>query len=665
MSRRELFFAILAITLTTLLTYGVMMTQLGFYRDDWYLVWTAQTQGTQGMLSLFAGDRPFDGWLYAFDFWLVGISPLAWQVYSLLVKLSSALAFLWLLRSVWENRKLETTFITLLFVVYPGYFQQPNALMTKQLLLSGALAILSLALTVNAVKATQMSRKILLTALAALTSALYMLIYEALVGYEVARALLLLYLFLKENKDWKQAVKSAFWNILPYLFFMASFLFWRLFIFDAKRKSTDVGNIAGNYTSAHGFIGFAIEYVKDLIETTILAWGVPLYQFWNQAIYKEMGQAAVVALGALLLVTGYYLLTRKHSTVEENAEDTSARDWMILGALFIAVTTLPIVAAGRNVIFGVQWDRYTYQSIFGVALFVGGFAFYAVKGKTRWALLTFLLVSGVMTQIFSANFYRAFWKVERELWWQLTWRAPQIEDGANLIVSLPSGYALAEEYEVWGPANMVYHPQSPDVIISGQIMFGDVWLDFARGTQEDRTVRGTIKVTRDYGQSIVIAQPSPYSCIHVLDSRRFEQAVNERVDVSLIAKYSDVSLIHNSKDLAVPLVEVFGDEPVHGWCYYYQKMDLARQMNDWQTAADFADEAIKLGLEPRDASEWLPALEAYVHVNNEKSAKRVTSLIKIDPTAYRSLCARYKDLRDAPADYDRAALSEALCVKYK
>jgi hypothetical protein len=294
---------------------------------------------------------------------------------------------------------------------------------------------------------------------------------------------------------------------------------------------------------------------------------------------------------------------------------------------------------------------------------MGGIIFYAMKGKMRWALLTFLLVSGVMTQFFSANYYRTFWDVEHGLWWQLSWRAPQIEDGTNLVVSLPGGYALAEEYEVWGPANMVYHPQSASVVLSGQIMFNNIWLELARGTQEERTVRGTIKVSRDYGKSIIISQPSRYSCLHVLDGRRFEQTVTERVDVRQIAKYSNVDLLSDASTPTIPPREVFGDEPSHTWCYYYQKMDLARQMNDWQTAAKLANEAISLGFEPRDVSEWLPALEAYVHMNDTKSAKRLANLIRVDSTAYKSLCTQYKDLRGVPAEYDRVLVFDALCTR--
>lgn len=659
-ARRELLLSTLAITLTTLLTYGVLAQRLGFYRDDWYLVWTWQAQGVKGILNLFVGDRPFDGWLYAFDFWLAGVSPLRWQVYALLVKLSSALAFFWLLRSLWGESKLETTFIALLFVVYPGYFQQPNAMTAKQLLLSYAAALLSLALTVNAVKAQRPAHKILWTVLAALLSAFYMLIYEALIGIEVARALLLAYYFYQQTQNWRQAFKAAALNALPYFIFMGTFLFWRLFIFDATRKSTDVGNIAGNYASLHGLIGMALEYVKDLVETSFFAWGVPLYQFWNQATYKELGGAAALALAVILLGAGYYFAVKQ--PVAGREKNAPARDWIILGGLIIAATTLPVVAAGRNVIFGVQWDRYTYQSIFGVALLLGGIVFYAVKGNLRWALLAALLISGAMTQFLSASFYRAYWEAERQAFWQLSWRAPQIEAGTTLILSMPGPYSPAEEYEIWAPLDMVYYPNAT-LDLAGQIMSDKIWVDLARGTLEERLVRGTITVKRNYEQALVLSQPAPNACLHVLDGARFEQAVTESADARQIARYSNTGLIHTAAEAAIPPAEIFGGEPARGWCYYYQKMDLARQTGDWQKVAALAEEAAARDLSPSDVTEWLPALEAYVHLNDAQNIKRTGILIRTNRTVAESLCANYKALRDQPADYDRTLLFDALCAR--
>ncbi|MGZ9235615.1 MAG: hypothetical protein ACXW4E_08830, partial [Anaerolineales bacterium] len=229
-------------------------------------------------------------------------------------------------------------------------------------------------------------------------------------------------------------------------------------------------------------------------------------------------------------------------------------------------------------------------------------------------------------------------------------------------VSLPQTYQLAEEYEVWGPLNLAYYPNGP-LKLTGQVMFSSIWVDMARGTREERLVRGTIPVLRNYGKSIVASQPSLQSCLHILDGDRAEQSVSEPFDVQAAARYSKIELIDTSAAPVILSQTIFGTEPSHDWCYYYQKMDLARQQTDWQAVADLADEAQSLGLSPNDYSEWLPALEAYIHVGDKKQSKHIATLIRVNKTMHLSLCTEMKLLGAAPAGYDRDLLFETLCVR--
>jgi hypothetical protein len=563
-SRREPWLAVLLTLTVVLTTYGTQIPNLGFYRDDWYLLWGFESKGAQGLLSLFQGDRPFVGWLYTLDFSLAGVSPLAWHLYALGIKMVSALAMLWLLRSLWENRRIETFIVTLLFVVYPGFYQQPNALTYKQLLLAYAASLLSLALTVNAVKAQKITYKIIFSGLAVSLGAFYILIYEALVGMEAVRILLLWYLFLRRGKTWKENVRLTLMSAVPYLAFALSFVVWRVFFFDSTRKAVSAENMLGNLTNLHGLLTFLIETGKDLLETSFFAWTIPFQQYSTQMPYKELGLSLALALAVIAAAGGHSFFARKHAAA---SEEETPRDFLALGALIVFVTTLPVTASGRNAHFW-GWDRYTYQSVLGVSLLMGGLAFYAFKGGLRWAFISALLVSGVVTQFGSAVYYRDYWRVEREAWWQLAWRAPQIEDGTTLIVALPGGFGLAEEYEVWGPVNLVYQPGGP-LRLSGQVMFDDIWMELLARSQENRLVRNTFTVKRDYGRVVVLSQSAPYACLHALDGRRFDQAVTEaRPDVRFIAKYSDVGLILPAEKGVVPPAEVFGAEPPHTWCYF-------------------------------------------------------------------------------------------------
>lgn len=665
-ARRETWLSVALVIMVTLLTYGPLIPQLGFYRDDWYLIWTAQTQGVKGIMSLFEGDRPFVGWLYVFDYKLLGSAPLNWHLYALFIKVVSALGFLYLMRSLWPDKKIETTLITLLFVVYPGFYQQPNAATFKNLLLAYAAAMFSLALTVQALKAKSLARKITFTSLGVILAAFYIFIYEALIGIEAARLLFIWYVLKRhDNRDWKAGLRKAGVQSIPYLLFAGGFVFWRIFLFESTRRSTNVGVVFGSYSSLplHNLARLIIETTKDLVETTVLAWGVPYYQFIaSQEEYRTVTLGAALAILVVAASGVYYFLSRDEANVKSGADQNPERDWIALGAAITIVTTIPIVLSGRNVLFGVQWDRYTYQSVLGAALFMGGVVFYAVRGRSRWILLSALLMTGALTQFFSADFYRSFWTLEREAIWQLSWRAPQIKDGTTLILALPQGYRLAEEYEVWGPVNLVYHPNSP-LKLAGQIMIDEIWVDLARGRVEDRVVRGTVSIQRDYGKVIILSQPTSRSCLHVLDGIRWEQAVSEPPEVRLIAQYSNVAWVNTAGVQAIPSSAIFDSEPPHDWCYHYQKMDLARQQMDWRAAADLADEAIALGLEPSDLSEWLPALEAYIQVGDEKQSRQIARLIRVNKDIHAGLCEQMKSLEGQRAGYDRDLFFDALCRK--
>jgi hypothetical protein len=121
----ETFIAILLILLTTLLTYGVSIPNLGYYRDDWYLLWSGQARGAASIIPLFSTDRPFMGVVYSFVYRLLGDTIVNWHLYALLWRFIGGMAFFWILRLLWPNHKYLTTVMTVLFIVYPGFYRSP------------------------------------------------------------------------------------------------------------------------------------------------------------------------------------------------------------------------------------------------------------------------------------------------------------------------------------------------------------------------------------------------------------------------------------------------------------------------------------------------------------------------------------------------------------
>jgi hypothetical protein len=663
--RWEIAISALLIALVTIVAYGFMIPRLGFYRDDWYMIWSAQAQGTQGVIDLFKIDRPFIGFLYALDYAILGKSALNWHLYALLVKLLGGFAFFWLFRLLWPERRTAATFATLLYLVYPGFYQQPNAALFINLLLSHSAATLSLALTVYALRVKTLPGQTAATLAAMSLAIFYLIIYEAIIGLEAVRLLLIWYVTSQgaPGRNWKETIRPALARAMPYLVLAVGFSFWRVFLFQSMRRSTSVAVLLDEYgaSPAHALLTFLVETAKDFFDTTIFAWSVPLYQTVTASQYRDLAESLVLAGLALGLAFAYYSWAKRQSWFEASLEktDRAPLHMLILGALSVLLTTIPIVAAGREVTFSFQWDRYTVQGILGVAIFMAGIAFGYIRPPVRWAFLFALLVSGVVTQFHSAVYYRDFWAQTRDLWWQLSWRAPDLQPGTTVIAAPPPGYRFLEEYEVWGPLNIIYNPGG-GVKFSGQVPFDGIEQDLENGKRETRKMR-SVSVPRDYSMPLLVTKPTANSCAHVVNGRRLELPPEEEARTRAIAPYSRTDLILTDAVPAQPSAAVFGREPEHAWCYYYQKIDLARQSRDWVAAVKLADEALLRGYSAADRSEWLPLIETYVNAGELDKAEELAQKIKTNRALHASLCDQLEATTAWPAGTDSAALIAVVC----
>jgi hypothetical protein len=87
------------------------------------------------------------------------------------------------------------------------------------------------------------------------------------------------------------------------------------------------------------------------------------------------------------------------------------------------------------------------------------------------------------------------------------------------------------------------------------------------------------------------------------------------------------------------------------WCYYFQKADLARQVQDWEQVASLGDTAFKLDDSPNHASERVPFIEGYAHVGDWETAVGLTlDTIEINKFMGPMLCDTWERiLREIPS----------------
>jgi hypothetical protein len=78
-----------------------------------------------------------------------------------------------------------------------------------------------------------------------------------------------------------------------------------------------------------------------------------------------------------------------------------------------------------------------------------------------------------------------------------------------------------------------------------------------------------------------------------------------------------------------PPAALYGPEPPHTWCYYFENADLARQTGDWTNVARIGDQVQQMGYKPSNPAsnsphEWIPFIEGYAHTGRWMDASKVT-----------------------------------------
>jgi len=131
-----------------------------------------------------------------------------------------------------------------------------------------------------------------------------------------------------------------------------------------------------------------------------------------------------------------------------------------------------------------------------------------------------------------------------------------------------------------------------------------------------------------------------------------------------VGAYSVIKRISPEGKAPVPPVAIFGVEPAHNWCFYYQKASLARQIGDWNEIGRLYDETVAKNLEAGDKSEVFPFLEGLVNSGRYDDARKLveTDVKGRDILSYYFCESLAKDPGYPPEfNYNYAVLHQILC----
>lgn len=651
--KQNRWFEILLLTFVSGLTYLPRIGEMGYYRDDWYFLYDALVVGPRALIEIALHTRPIRGPLYALYFTLFGLNPLPYHIVMYLTRLLGGLGALWLFHLLWPKQRRANFFLAILFVLFPGFLWWVAGFEFQPYVLSVGLQAFSIAFTLKAISSESVPKRLSWTIAALLSGWTYLALVEYAIGMEALR-LICVYLYIRREVPERSLIPTVLQTLkryAPHLLIPLVFLVWYQFLFDNWRKAQDAGTqLSALFSSPTALIWKSVDLVRSWLNVALFAWIVPFYQNFYSNRLRDILTSLVFAAFVLALVFIANRYFHANEDTQESEPDTPAsnrrRELLWAGLLGTLGGVLPVVLANRVVTFE-RISQYTLPASLAGVVFLGGLVYSVFPARFRIVLLSGLIGLAVLSHHGLAAQAVNEERTISEFWRQIVWRAPDIRSGTTLVVTYPGINYLEGNDVVWGPANFIYYPEVQakmpvNIPVPASRLEQDSILQIINGRRSFEQTDLVIKYVRtltDYKNQLILTQPLGNSCVHALDPRWPDLSIHDQPFIH--ASYQNSKIENIVTDTEPPELPPFGfgAELPREWCFYYQKADLARQQGDWEEVARLGDEVREHDFNPNDQIEWMPFLQAYAFIGNERQVKAISTKVNTEPF-YRQLACQ-------------------------
>lgn len=626
-------FVFLLLFLISALAYLPRIGQFGYFRDDWYLMYSANTLGGDVFHQIYAEDRPIRAFVMSSAYSLFGLNPIYYNVSAYLFRLFGAFVFYLILQMIWKEATKTNLIATILFLIFPGFISTPNAIDYQAQQLSLFLAQISIALGLYAIFEQKISIKIFAILLTSITSFVYLGLVEYFLGLEVFRiAVIFLFSYRESALSFFQKIRQALLNSSYVSAGAVLFVLWRFFIFDSERKATDLGAQLNIWLQSP--LLMSVEWlkilIKDIAEILLLAWWVPLSDLWDISLrLRDVFFASSISILVVICV----VLIFKNKQIENTSANSNTwfTEVFFVGLVTVIAGFIPVILSNRNADF-YALSRYMLASSVGAVILVSAFLYQIRLQKVYTIATCVLILSSVLTHHLNGLAWVRSSNEVQNFWWQVSWRIPQLKEDTTLVVNYPT-VAIEEDYFIWGPANFIYYPQSKNTqrvepVLWGAVLNRESSVSILNQADPLFLNRRSIITYLGYNNILLLTQPSSSSCMQVIDGNIPIVSENEQLDIQMIASESNQNNVILDKTHAPLSTLIFGSEPKHEWCFYYQTASLAFQHGEFEQVLEIKRTAEEEGFVAQDPVEWMPFLKSAILLNDYDEVAELARYIK-------------------------------------
>lgn len=641
----------------SVLAYGLLFWRHGFYWDDMPMSWIRYELGREALTKYFYTARPVWAVLYQVTTTFLPPVPAAWQIFSILWRWFGVVLLWKFVRELWPGREGMAILAGLLFLLYPGFNLQWASFLTAHFWIVVSFFLASFLLMLEAMKNPE--RYWIYTVPAMLLSVLNLWMLEYFYSLEFVRVIVIFYLLLQagQGRGLFKLVRQTLLHWSPYLLVFIANVLYRTFVFTNEAY----GNILFaelRIDPIAAFDGLFRSIFSDLWLASAQAYGT-IFIFPNIAVDGPLTTLMYVV--AVLIVGGsvYFFLRNAISPTQRLSSS-----WMIgIGFLAMLLSGGPYWLATLDISLSFPASRFTMSFMPGVSLLLAGL-FELIPPRLRFALAAAIVALSAGRQVMIGDSFLRDWGSQKNLFWQMRWRVPALEPYTLVLINEELSYYA--DNSISAALNWMYDPDASADDIHYALFYPVNRLGGSLTSLEpDMPVRYTYIAGDFHGNTsdaVAFYYDPPY-CLRLLDP---DLDANNRfiLDDSLMRDAAALSNPGRILREPVALMPAFyAPEPGHGWCYYFQKAELARQFGDWDEVNRLAAEAFELDEHFNNPVELFVFIEGYAHAGDWGAAvelsreARQVSKNYVDPL----LCKLWNriEAETAPGEDRSGALNEA------
>ena len=605
--------------------FGIRLSSLGYFQDDWHHVYYAYYEGTEGLKNFFYTDsRPLAYGLYGLLFRVLGFDPARWHWSLMLLRFLTAVGFWLTARLLWRDEDELTTWLALFFALHPVYTLQPLAVAYTLHWVSYLAVMFSFVLTVFSVRKNGKSFWLFL-GLALVLQTYHLTMMEYFSGLELVRVLFL-WLALPRLPFIERA-KQTFRLWLPYLVILILYAAYRLSYSELFGYDRFEPALLSSLASSP--FATLLLLLQNTLKDSMYILVSPWYTAIEPSVFDLTRPFIAYMLTASVCFALIFFFTISRFPTQSSQIKESSRlplSIAIFGFLSLVLALLPSWLVGFEIAEkNPLWNsRLALPAMPGASLLLVGLTYFFIQSPMRRNIfLSILLGIAAGSHLQTGRAFQDSWEKQRQFYWQLYWRAPTLQPGTLLVADneilfymgdSPTAYAINLLYpKTTRPPQVDYwfNPGSANIHM----------LPFEQGQPLEMTKYSSSFAASSDRVLAITFEPQQGQCLWLLrPAYREVRFLTEEAYRWMV--YSDISRAQPGE--GAPPAAIFGKEPPHNWCYHYQKADLAAQAGDWAHITALWESASTNNLTPSTSIELLPFIEAYAQTSRWEQARELT-----------------------------------------